>query len=737
MGVDVGGTFTDFLFLQEGRLSTYKTLSTPDDPARAVIDGLREMNALNKAPVVHGSTVATNAMLERRGARTALITTRGFEDILEIGRQARPSLYDLLQDKPIPLVERELCFGAPERVDYHGSVILPLSPQAAREIVRGVQEAGVEAVSVSLLFSFLDPSHEEFLLGLLEALPSKPFVSLSSRVIPEFREYERTSTVTVNAYVGPIMSRYMNRLEEQLGGKGLRIMQSSGGSISAKQAADQPVRTILSGPAGGVVGAFWIASQAGYDQVITFDMGGTSTDVSLCPGRVQETTSAVMGGLPISVPMIDIHTVGAGGGSIARIDTGGALQVGPQSAGADPGPACYGKGTEATVTDANLLLGRLVPEQFLGGRMSLDVGRAQEAMASLAGQLGADTRSTALGMVRVVNSNMERAIRAVSLERGFDPREFTLLAFGGAGAMHACELAQELGIPRVLVPLYPGILSALGVAIADVVKDYAHTVMLRGDGLTKAVIDQAFQPLEAHATEELSREGFEGRKLSLQRLLDVRYVGQSYELPVPCPIASNDALEEAVAEAFHQAHQQRFGYSDATQGVEVVNVRLKAVGYVDKPVLKTTEAGVSDAIATTPTAASTQDVFSKSTAAQAGDGTPIAHTEVVFAHDVFLKTAEAQTSSATRATPTAASTHGVSKKTTTAQQGDAPATTHTEEVSTVDVYKKTPVYQRESLRTGDQVRGPAIVVQMDATTVVPPGWQATVDAWGNLIAERE
>ena len=686
VGVDVGGTFTDFLFLKEGRLSTYKTLSTPDNPAKAVIDGLRKLGALDDVAVVHGSTVATNALLERRGARTALITTRGFEDTLEIGRQARPSLYDLLQDKPRPLVERELCFGAPERVDYHGSVVLPLSPQGAEEIVRRVREAGVEAVSVSLLFSFLDPSHEEVLLGLLESLPSKPFVSLSSRVIPEFREYERTSTVTVNAYVGPVMSQYMSRLEAQLGGKGLRVMQSSGGSISAQQAADQPVRTILSGPAGGVVGAFWAASQAGYDQIITFDMGGTSTDVSLCPGRVQDTTTAMTGGFPISVPMIDIHTVGAGGGSIARIDTGGALQVGPQSAGADPGPACYGKGTELTVTDANLLLGRLVPEQFLGGRMPLDVQRAQEAMATLADQLGTDARSTALGVVRVVNSNMERAIRAVSLERGFDPREFTLLAFGGAGAMHACELAQELGIPRVLVPLYPGILSALGVAIADVVKDYAHTVMLRGEGLTRAVVDQAFQPLESHAAEELAREGFQGKRLSLQRRMDVRYVGQSYELPVPCPTDGGDVLEEAVAEAFHQVHQQRFGYSDATQGVEVVNVRLKAVGYVDKP-----EAA-------------------QTAAAQTGEATPITHTEVVFAQDLFLQTTEAQPSSATPPTPSAVSTH--------------------------DVYEKTPVYKRELLTPGEQVTGPAIVVQMDATTVLPPGWQARVDAWGNLIAEQ-
>ena len=662
VGVDVGGTFTDFLLLDEGRLSIYKAPSTPDDPSRAVIDGLRELGVLNEVPVVHGSTVATNALLERRGTRTALITTRGFEDILEIGRQARPSLYDLLQDKPTPLVERGLCFGAPERVDHRGDVALPLAPEEAKGIVRQVQEAKVDAVAVSLLFSFLNPAHEEMLRELLELLPSRPFVSISSHVLPEFREYERTSTVTVNAYVGPATSRYMSRLEAQLGGQGLRVMQSSGGSISAAQASEQPVRTILSGPAGGVVGAFWVATQAGHDRVITLDMGGTSTDVSLCPGRIQETTTAVTGGFPVSVPMIDIHTVGAGGGSIAGVDTGGALQVGPHSAGADPGPACYGRGTEATVTDANLLLGRLVPAHFLGGRMPLDVQRAEEAVAALASRLESDVKATALGVVRVVNSNMERAIRAVSLERGFDPREFTLVAFGGAGAMHACELAQELRIPRVLVPVHPGILSALGVATADVVKDYSHTVMLKGDALTAAAADGAFQPLEAHATEELAREGFAQERLALHRLLDVRYVGQSYELAVPCPSTRDADFQNVVSAEFHQAHQQRFGYSDMTQRVEVINVRLKAVGSVDRPAI------------------------TQAAKAQPGEVSPIAHTETVF------------------------------------DRGK---------------YPQTPIYRRESLTPGSRVAGPAIVVQMDATTVLPPGWGATIDGWGNLVAEQE
>ncbi|MBI4312779.1 MAG: hydantoinase/oxoprolinase family protein [Chloroflexi bacterium] len=661
VGVDVGGTFTDFMLLDGDDMRTHKVLSTPDDPSRAVVQGLQEMGVLNETPLAHGSTVATNALLERRGARTALITTRGFEDLLLIGRQARPSLYDLLQEKPAPLVPPERAFGVTERLDKDGRVVLPMTPQEAEAVVKRVQASGSESVSVCLLFSFRNPAHEEHLASLLEALPGKPFISLSSRVLPEFREYERASTVTVNAYVGPLMARYLRRLEEGAGRKGLRIMQSSGGSISARQAAEQPVRTILSGPAGGAVGAFWAATQAGHANIITFDMGGTSTDVSLCPGRIQETTAAMAEGFPIGVPMIDIHTVGAGGGSIARVDEGGALRVGPQSAGADPGPACYGKGELPTVTDANLVLGRLVPQHFLGGRMALDSARAVRALEPLARALKTDVAGAALGVVRVVNSNMERAIRAVSLERGHDPRRFALLAFGGAGAMHACELAEELGIPRVLVPTHPGILSALGVAIADVVKDYARTVMLPSARLTKAAVEDAFRPLEAQAREDLAKEGYDEGRLRLERLLDLRYVGQSYELTTPCPDARGDGFAGAIAQVFHAAHQQRFGHSDATQAVEAVNVRLKAVALGDKPALVPTSPATDTRVA------------------------PIAATDAVF-------------------------------------QGGR--------------YPDAPVYARESLAPGKRIVGPAIVVQMDATTVLPPGWAASVDGWGNLLAER-
>ena len=498
VGIDTGGTFTDFLLVDGGGLRVHKVPSTPGDPSRAIIQGLEEVGIGGRDAAVvfvHGSTVATNALLERKGATTALVTTEGVEDLLEIGRQARPRLYDLTQQLQDPLVPRHLRFGARERICADGSVLTPLTRDQARRIAERVGASGAQAVAVSLLFSFLDPAHEGLLEEELSKLDPTPFLSVSSRVLPQYREYERTSTVAVNAYVGPLMSSYLGRLEEALGGqpkvvpKGkvaasrIRVMQSSGGSISARAASAQPVRTILSGPAGGVVGAFALASEAGCTDIITLDMGGTSTDVALCPGRIQETASASVGGVPVGVPMIDIHTVGAGGGSIARVDAGGALLVGPESSGADPGPACYGRGEEATVTDANLLLGRMDAGHFLGGRMGLEPERARAALGRIASAIGGvSPEEAAAGVIRVVNAAMERALRAISLERGFDPRRFTLVAFGGAGPQHACELAQELHIPRVLVPAFPGALSAYGVAIADVVKDYLRTVLLAPGG---------------------------------------------------------------------------------------------------------------------------------------------------------------------------------------------------------------------------------------------------------------
>ena len=593
IGIDVGGTFTDIAVLEDGRVRVHKLPSTPQDPSVGILNGVNEEfseyidgSGISGADFVHGSTVATNALLEGKGGRTALVTTLGFEDVLEIGRQNRADLYDFNLDRPAALAPWELRFGLPERVDHNGAIIEDLPPEAIDALIKLLEESGVDAVAVSFLFSFLNPAHEETVMEALQKLPNPPFVSLSSRILPEFREYERTSTVVVNSYVGKLMANYLGGLEDSLG-KGLRIMQSSGGSITAGMAAEQPVRTILSGPAGGVVGAFYTGVQAGYPDIITLDMGGTSTDVSLCPSRIKETTGSNVGGYPIGVPMIEIHTVGAGGGSIARVDSGGALVVGPQSAGADPGPACYGTGDQITVTDANLVLGRLLPEQFLGGRLSLDRDRAEGLISEMATRIGLSVRETALGIIRVVNANMERAIRSMSLERGYDPRAFTLVPFGGAGPMHSCELAQELGIPRVLVPTRPGILSALGVAIADVVKDYSRTVMLRGEDLTRERVEEEFHGMELLARDELREEGLPVDQMNARRFVDLRYVGQSFELTIDYPNLSRNQdtgrMRRAIADSFHRAHLQRFGYSDRGEPVEVVNLRLKLGLELDKP----------------------------------------------------------------------------------------------------------------------------------------------------------
>ena len=665
VGIDVGGTFTDIAVLQDGRLTVHKLPSTPQNPSLGIVQGVGEVGVdTGAADFVHGSTVATNALLEGKGARTALVTTMGFEDVLEIGRQSRAELYNLEQDRTPTLAPWELRFGLPERVDHTGAILEDLQPAAIDALMALITESGADAVAVSFLFSFLNPVHEEMVNEALRNLRPAPFISLSSRVLPEFREYERTSTVVVNAYVGQVMSRYLGELEQSLG-EGLRIMQSSGGSITARLAAEQPVRTILSGPAGGVVGAFHVASQAGYPDIITLDMGGTSTDVSLCPGRIKETGSSNVGGYPISVPMIEIHTVGAGGGSIARVDTGGALTVGPQSAGADPGPACYGRGDQLTVSDANLLLGRLRPDHFLGGRLTLDLPRARGLMTSLAAQLGLGEQEAALGINRVVNANMERAIRAISLERGYDPRSFTLVPFGGAGPVHGCELAQELGIPRVLIPARPGILSALGVAIADVVKDYSRTVMLRGGDLERTRLDEEFHGMEGLARAELEQEGLPVERMTTRRFMDVRYVGQSFELTIDYPSSrssrSSDGLARAISDSFYRAHLQRFGYADRGEPVEIVNLRLKLDLAVDKPDLPPSPLGSPD-----PSAAQ------------------IASVGVVF------------------------------------REGELA----------------TPLYQRELMTTGNRIAGPALVVQLDTTTVIPPGWQGEVDAYGNLLLER-
>ena len=483
VAIDTGGTFTDCVYLSAGELRVLKVFSTPADPAQAVLNGLAQIGAGKALDVRHGTTVGTNTMLERKGARVAFVTTAGFEDTIAIGRQTRSKLYDWFVPLPVCLVPRPLRFGVPERVSAEGEILRAPTDAELELLVEQVRGSGAEAVAISLLFSFANPETErrvEAALGCL-GLP----ISTSHRILPEFREYERASTTVVNAYLAPRMQNYLLHLEHSVttrhsGGR-VDVMQSSGGIISARSAAPEPVRTVLSGPAGGVIGACKVARWAGFERIIGFDMGGTSTDVFLADaGGAPLTRESVVAGVPVSMPMLDIHTAGAGGGSIARFDAGGMLRVGPESAGAEPGPICFGRGTMPTVTDANLLLGRLDQDSFLGGGVQLDRQRAEQIMQQQKGPL-ASVEEFAAGILRVVETQMEKAIRVISVERGHDPRQFTLVAFGGGGPLHACSLARALRIPTVLVPAMPGALSAVGILLADAVRDYSRTVMLPGN----------------------------------------------------------------------------------------------------------------------------------------------------------------------------------------------------------------------------------------------------------------
>jgi len=591
VGVDIGGTFTDFVVARAGRLTVYKVPSTPADPSEAFLRGVRELEIPAGAAYVHGSTVATNAVLERRGARAALLTSEGFRDLLELGRQTRRELYALTPSRPQPLIPRELCFEVPERLDKDGNVLAHLDEAALEAALDRMAAAGVEALAVVFLFSFIRPEHEQR-AGKLAAARGLS-VSLSSEILPEYREYERASTVAANAYVAPLMDRYLGRLEARLAEhapRSLRIMQSNGGVLSVAAARREAVRTVLSGPAGGVVGAWKTAALSGFERLLTFDMGGTSTDVALVDGEPALSSEGEVSGLPIRIPMLDIHTVGAGGGSLVRVDAGGGLCVGPQSAGADPGPAAYGRGDEPTVTDANLVLGRLLPDQFLAGRMTLDADRARAALGRVAARLGLSVEATAEGVVRVANVQMARALRRVSVERGHDPRRLALVAFGGGGPLHACELAEETGVPTVLIPRYPGALSALGMLLSDVHKEYSRTVMQPVDA-DLGGLEAAFLPLEERAMRELAEEGVAAPDQTLQRWADVRYRGQSYELSLPAP----SLHATAVAEAFYMAHLARFGYATRSAPCEVVNIRVRATGRVEQPALPSMEPAVRPA----------------------------------------------------------------------------------------------------------------------------------------------
>ncbi len=635
LGVDVGGTFTDFVAIDGGGVRVWKRLSTPAAPEEAVLAGASDLTAWRLA---HGSTVATNALLERRGPRTILVTNEGFRDLLVIRRQERPALYDLEPRRRSHVVARGDVIAVRERIGANGEVVTPLADAEIARVVEEARALKAEAIAICLLFSYLRPEHEARLAA---ALREAGFaVSASHEALPEHREYERASTTAINAFLQPETRSYLGGLAERF--PGLRVMHSAGGLSDAATAGARPVSMVTSGPAGGVLGALAVAKAAGHERIITFDMGGTSTDVSLCVGEPRYRSATEIDGLAAHTPMVDIVTVGAGGGSIARLDRGGALAVGPQSAGADPGPACYGKGTLPTVSDANLVLGRLRPEAPLGGSVIPSVALAREALAALG-----DAEQAAGAVVEVANATMARALRRVSLERGYDPAGFTLVAFGGAGPLHACELAAELGVSRVLIPAYAGVLSAVGIATAPEVIERSRGFLLALDEDATDPVRAAATELEAQASADLRAAG--GTLAALTWAADVRYRGQAHELRVTLERPAPDAI----AEALHRAHEREYGFADRARAAELVALRCRAAG--------------------------------------AGRAAP-----------------------RTEATPSG-------------ETGARHPITLAGGIEALHV-------QRASLATGEALAGPAVVTQADATTFIPQGWRAAVDAGGNLEA---
>ncbi len=564
LGVDTGGTFTDFILQDEHKLQRYKVSSTPDDPSRAIVKGMHFFfgdDIPADLEIVHGTTVGTNAFLERKGARVLLVTTHGFEDVLTIGRQNRFSLYDLDYQRPQAIIPDHFITGVKERICFDGSVQLPLLSEGKR-LSQLVQRYDIEAVVICLLHSYANPSHEQELARQLAHL-GLPLI-LSSDVLPEFREYERLCTTLINGYLAPIMARYIKRLKDHLQGQALSIQQSNGGILPASQISRRTVHTVLSGPAGGVQGAFHLAQQMGRQQIITFDMGGTSTDVSLCDGEPSITREYTLDGFPVRIPLLDIHTVGAGGGSIAQVDEGGLLHVGPHSAGADPGPVCYGIGERLAVTDANLLLGRLQAGSFLSGRMHLDMPRTREIMTTLATSLGLTVEEAALGIIRIVNAGMVKAIRAVSLERGYDPKDFSLFSFGGASGLHCCELARELGIMEIIIPARAGILSAQGMVFAAPLLDRSQSLFLQGEQLQPATITTVINQLKEQLSQEMASLKLDG-EIEFSAFVDLRYQGQSHEIEV--------GFSADFCKDFHDAHKFAFGYCLPEKELECVAVR--------------------------------------------------------------------------------------------------------------------------------------------------------------------
>ncbi len=680
IGVDVGGTFTDFFALDEatGAVRVGKRPSTPDDPGRAILEGLREVAAAHGIPLAevgrfsHGTTVATNALIQRRGGAVALVTTKGFRDLLEIGRQTRPHMYDLYRDHPPPLVPRRHRLELDERIDAAGEVLRAPDDAAIADIVAQVRATGARACAVCFLFAFLNPAHERAVADALRAADPDLLVSLSSEVQPEFREYERFSTTVLNAYLQSVMHDYVRHLEAGLAdivpNATLGINQSSGGLMSLGTARDFPVRTALSGPAAGVVGALHVAQAAGRASVITLDMGGTSADVALIRGgRADIAFDRSVAGFPIRLAMVDINTVGAGGGSIAWFDRDGLMKVGPVSAGADPGPACYGRGgTEPTVTDANLVLGRLSPRGLLDGRMALDRELARTAFAPAAERLGFSVERTAHGMLGIVVANMVRAIRTISVERGHDPRGFALMPFGGAGPLHARDVAAALGISEILVPPAPGIVCAQGLVVSDLKEDFVASQRTPVEPANDPAIRELVAGLLARAAAWFADEAVPAELRGLELGYDMRYIGQNFELAVPIVAAAAIAADSlpaagALKDLFFAAHDRAYGYHNPDDPVEVVNIRLTARGRLYRE-----------------------------PAAQDAPPSP--------------------------APP-------------------APFETRPVYFTDFETPLDTPVYKRSDLLAGHVIEGPAIVEQLDATTPLWPGDRATVDGGGTIVIE--
>ena len=675
--VDTGGTFSDFVHLNEqtGEISIAKIASTPDDPSRAILAGLEALLASGTEAdeigyFCHGTTVGTNALLEGKGVRTALLVTEGFRGIYPVGEQARPygtAIFDVMYDKPAPLVPSRLTGEVKERIDFRGNVLRPLDETALRETVRALKAQNIESIAVCLLFSFLHPEHEARVRDIvLEEIPGCS-VSLSCEVLPQIREYYRLSTTVINAYLQPILARYIAQLDRRLAAAGIvtrqkYIMQSNGGMATFAAAARRAVTTVLSGPAGGVTAGVLACGMSGSANIITFDMGGTSCDVALIKdGEPLLSSRGKIEGRDLAVPMLDINTVSAGGGTVATVDRFGVLQVGPQSAGAVPGPACYGRGGEApTITDCNLVLGYLGEDNFLGGQMRLDAAKARAAIeAAVAKPLGLDVAEAAEGIVRVIDVKMEEAIKAISTMRGHDLRDFMLLAFGGAGPLHAGRIARDLGMAGVIVPLYPGVFSAIGLLMSDVKHDYIRSKLSPLSEVTPADVNGMFERMVAQALEELRDDGFAADHIRIERALDMRYAGQGYEIAVPCPV---QPLQEAdlkqLRATFDQQHRAMFGHMAPQEPVEIVSFRVRGIGLVppvEMPKFKPAGTTLRDA--------------RRELRRVRFDGREL----------------------------------------------------------------DCPVYQRERLDVGLTVAGPAVLDQFDCTTVICPGQTARVDEWKNLI----